>query len=513
MSNLPDGFVLDQPPNQQAAPALPDGFVIDHPSMWQDAVKSADAGIGKGLTTLLGLPGNVATFAHAVAPQGVTDAIKSVPGANWLYNHIPGSEALKATIPTDFSANYNKDAEYEPQYATGRYTKAIAAQVPMMATGMGVVPAITSGVGGQVASDLTGGNRWAEAAGSIVGGGLPAVLKAQRLMRAASAAAPSATINDVKASATADYNSPALKDLRITPQSVQNLGNKIATDLTQNGGYDTTNNAPVFNTAARLTKRQGPAPVSFDELSNIRKGFKNIAQERQGDGSLTPNATAATKAIGHIDDFIQNDMTNPANVIQGDPMAAAHALRTADANWGAAKRAFQVKGLLDDAARAAARRDSGDNLGNATRQQMDTLLQKNARRAQGFNPAEKQAVTDVVEGNGGINLARSAANFARNPFLIAGQGAHAAISPATGIPLVAAQYALATGAKRLVGYMTAQKGRAVQDMLLSRAPAYQVALTLRRAFMQQAQQKALANWHPLGQAVSLSQYGNNNGGN
>ena len=90
MSNLPDGFVLDQPPNQQAAPALPDGFVIDHPSMWQDAVKSADAGIGKGLTTLLGLPGNVATFAHAVAPQGVTDAIKSVPGANWLYNHIPG---------------------------------------------------------------------------------------------------------------------------------------------------------------------------------------------------------------------------------------------------------------------------------------------------------------------------------------------------------------------------------------------------------------------------------------
>jgi hypothetical protein len=54
-------------------------------------------------------------------------------------------QALKSTIPTDFSANYNKDADYDPQTAPGRYTKAVATQLPMIATGMGAIPAAASG--------------------------------------------------------------------------------------------------------------------------------------------------------------------------------------------------------------------------------------------------------------------------------------------------------------------------------------------------------------------------------
>src|SRR6478672_10574297 len=66
-------------------------------SLGSDLAKSVGSGLEQGTATALGLPGDVASLAHAVAPQRVIDAVKAVPGAKWLYNHLPGSQAVLAS--------------------------------------------------------------------------------------------------------------------------------------------------------------------------------------------------------------------------------------------------------------------------------------------------------------------------------------------------------------------------------------------------------------------------------
>src|ERR1700738_4988338 len=84
-------------------------------SLGSDLAKSVGSGLEHGTATALGLPGDVASLAHSVAPQGVIDAVKAVPGAKWLYNHLPGSQAV-----LDSASDPLVDPNYQPQTATGR---------------------------------------------------------------------------------------------------------------------------------------------------------------------------------------------------------------------------------------------------------------------------------------------------------------------------------------------------------------------------------------------------------
>jgi hypothetical protein len=409
MSNLPDGFVLDQPPNQQAAPALPDGFVIDHPSMWQDAVKSTDAGIGKGLTTLLGLPGDVATFAHGVAPQGVTDAIKSVPGANWLYNHLPGSEALKATIPTDFSANYNKDAEYEPQYATGRYTKAIAQAVPMMATGMGVLPTLGSALGGQAASDLTGGNPYATFGGNVLGG-FAGPMTLARLATGGKRALMGA--DEVRAAADAAYKDPAIKTATLSSQAARNVAFDMKDLLDNSGTPFLKTQAPLVHEAVNNLAAT-TNDVRIADLHGLRKQLGDIAQEKTPDWRMTEQAKAAQDVKKLLDHYLDNIPTQ--DVVSGNPAQAVGSIRQASKDWQAASNAQQIDNAIGNAKIASGSTGSGMNLGNVLRQQFKPFLKNDAaklsRMGYGGDPEVINGVRNVVQGDLTTNLLRHASNM------------------------------------------------------------------------------------------------------
>lgn len=411
MTDLPDGFVLEQPNNnQQAAPALPDGFTLEHPSMWKDVAKSAASGLENGTADALGLPGNLATLAHAVAPQAVTDAIKRVPGAQWLYNHLPTSQAVLN------SGDPLVDPNYQPDSAAGRYTKAISeAAGPGLATGMGVLPTLGSAVGGQAASDLTGGNPYAAFGGSVLGGFAGPMALARLATGGRQALQDAAAI---KAAANANYADPALKAARLRPQAVQDL----AFDMRDQLANASTPFMPAqaqrvhsaidaLDQAANPVNGAGaPRPVTIADLHSFRKTLGKIGNETQ-DFKPTEQAVAAQTAKKVLDQYLDNVPTH--DVVAGDPTAAVNALRDANGNWRAQASANKVGDLIGNAINQNDTTHSAMNLGNILRQKMRPLLDNNAAKlkAMGYGLPEINAVRQVTKGDLTTNLLRRASNM------------------------------------------------------------------------------------------------------
>jgi hypothetical protein len=458
-------------------------------------LRSADAGIGKGVTALLGLPGDAASLAHSVAPQSVIDKVKAIPGAKFLYDHIPGSEALKGTIPKDFSANYNKDADYDPQYASGRYTKAVAAQLPMMATGMGLPAAVAGGVAGQAAYDATG-SHLAEAGGNLAGA-ITAPLALARYGRAYQATQALKDGGAIKAEANAVYANPELKAPTVTPTETRGLAGAMRSELDNAGSPFLPAQAPRVHSAIdQLTERatgKAPeltptqklelemngrplpaatpaAPVSIAELHSTRKTLGKIGQETQ-DFKPTEQAVAAGAAKRVLDQYLAT---------------ASPELRTAASNWAAQSGAKKVSNLIGNAIDSNASKHSAMNLGNTLRQTFLPLLKNDSAklRAMGHGDDVIDAVRQVTQGDFLTNALRKSSNMLGGGGGIAstiiGHGLSSGAGGAAGyheggLPGMVAGTILGAAPGQLLrmaaNSRTLKTAQRVQEQMLSKAPA------------------------------------------
>lgn len=275
-------------------------------------------------------------------------------------------------------------------------------------------------------------------------------------------ALPAPTVQELKASSRAAYNSPEVAAVQINPQSTANLSAKIENDLAKRG-FRAGREKDVFDEVKGLTPPQGVTSVSVADLDSARKSLGIMARERDVVGQPTPKAAAASIAKEHIDDYLPN--ISQADVIAGDPVKASAIMRDAQKDWGAAKRAQAVDLQLTRADRQAAKSGSGSNIENSMRQKIAVLLD-NPKRTVGFTDAEKQAMESIVRGTPTRNVMRKAGKLGVDGGLSMAWNTAAALGTGgASLPITAAS----TAARKIGEMLTAAEGRKLSEMIRSRS--------------------------------------------
>lgn len=397
MSELPPGFVLDQP----ADVGLPPGFVLDAPkgSSASGVAKSLGTGLAEGAIGLAGLPGDLYHMGLRALGDNLT------PESNY------GSNAIKKGIEGYTGEFYKPQGRAEQLANTaGQFLPAVVGGPETMGAKL-LTRVAAPAVASEAAGALTGDNPYAKAGGALAGA-IAGPMAFNRAVRAMRPGAAEATLEDIRGGSRANYQHPDVADVRINGAATSTLADTIEHDLQHgaNSGFRVANEPKVFNAVneLRLAEQEGRAATVAD-IDNVRQVLGNAAKERDAQGQLTRQAVAANRAINHINDFLPN--LQQADLLAGNAAAANTRLQTARQDWGAYKRAQNVQTLAANAEINAASANSGANIQNATKQAFKPTLKNNAAKAVGYNDQEIAALNDIVRGTWTGSVARAAGNL------------------------------------------------------------------------------------------------------
>lgn len=256
---------------------------------------------------------------------------------------------------------------------------------------------------------------------------------------------------ELKTAATSVYESPAIKAIDVPPADVTALAGKIENSLLQRGNRPTTGNAPAtFAEVKNLYPDPAVQSVKVDDLRSARRALNIAAGQRDPlTGVATPDANAATHAIGHLDDFLDN---------------LAPELKTANANYAASKQADSLDYRMAKAEHRAARTGTGGNLENVMRQEADKIQNR------GLTPQEQAARDQLVMGTPLRNTLRTAGKLGVDGGLSLMLHAGAAIGTGgTTLPVTIA----GTIARKLGEHLTRGDMGKLSEQIRSRSPLAQ----------------------------------------
>lgn len=361
MSNippLPDGFVVEQ---HASVPPLPDGFQIEPAEKSRvDLLKSS----------VTGIPGEIyRAGSEAVTP--ILDKFNPYSGAN-----VARMENMKnSSFIGGMADNLSNVAD------TGKALlgfPALAAS-PVTGTARSVIgnlfdaaDPLTPEMARKVGAPERIGKDVADMAMSAIrpAGASPVGLKS-------SPPAP-ATSAELKSAARAVYNDPAIKSIVVDPKEVASLSANIQNDLISSGFRPTAGNAPgTFAEINRLSPSDKITSVGVDDLRAARRALNITAKEIGNDFRPTPDAVAAKTAINKLDSFIDT---------------LAPELKTANANYSAAKQADILDYRAMKAERRAAKTGGGSNIENTLRQEIDKVPTR------GLSKDQLKELNSIVEG-------------------------------------------------------------------------------------------------------------------
>jgi hypothetical protein len=460
-----------------SAPSAPK----EDPSALKDVAMQFPTGFNEGLANTAGLPVDVLSW--GLRKVGLPIPANAFGGSQSIKNGLGYIDANPDNAPAQTTAGQFARAAGNGAASAVVPEGALAAAAPAVSPGllaaaramvgngstMGrtAIAGVASGLGGEAAGQATQGTAaepGARMAGAVLAGGAAGAVMAPR-----QAARALPTIDAVKAAASAGYNSPEVQALRVNGGAVNNLGDNIAQTL-EGKGFFREDHGPVFNAVDRLSNA-GPS-VGFKELDAVRQALGGRAGEIDAFGRPTQTSRAAQNAKTMLDHFVENDMTNPNNVLTGNPVAARVAIANARANAGAAIRAEQVKNGLNNAEIRTDTRNSAMNLQNKIRQTMEKFVVNDGSKMGGYTDAEKAQMTRLVRGSLAMNALRYAGNA------MGGSGITVGPYVAFGHPLVPA-----TGftLKTIANMATKRLANNMSDTLLSRAPLAQPVIAANRA--------------------------------
>lgn len=209
-------------------------------------------------------------------------------------------------------------------------------------------------------------------------------------------------------------------------------------------------------------------------LHAARKAFGRVAQ----DFNNPQEQAAAARAIRGLDEFIGSD--NPASVVAGTASDAANALKSANANFAAAKRSDMLTGVERAADLRAAAANSGANTGNAIRQRIASALLK-PKDASGYSPSEIAALERIVTGTPAQNATRYVGNLlggggGMGQMLTTAIGAGGGAAAGGGIGAAigaAAPVAIGTASKSISNSLTRKALQAADEAVRARSPLYE----------------------------------------
>lgn len=253
------------------------------------------------------------------------------------------------------------------------------------------------------------------------------------------------TVGQLKSAATAAYESPQVKGLDLHPTALPKLVDDIEIALGKANANDIS--APItYKFLARAKEvPEGAVAVTADNLEGLRRNLGDISPIKDATGKITngPELRAAAIARRKIDEFVPAQ----ADVMAGDPAAAAAKLQEARGNYSAAEHADIINRKELRAELRAASANSGRNLSNTMRQRIaDILLDPNQLR--GFSPGEQAMMDRIVRGTKTENAIRYTGHF-----LGGGGGLGALVTTAEG-----------TRALGLVGSLAAVPGAALSSL-------------------------------------------------
>lgn len=413
MSELPPGFVLDQP---DVSAGLPPGFVLDSPTALQDAGNSTASGlanmtVGAGgalgdLRSLAGRGVDAATSRLGLEPGTVKNAISKAAGympAGAFINAAPTTQQIK-----DFASDPLVPYDYEPKTALGGVLKtgaeflpglvdpemsgpaAFRAAAKLFATRVAAPAAATEAAGALTKG--TDAEPYARVAGALLGGsGASKLANSMTEARALRAATPA--LADVKSEATNAYDALTNRNVAIpVHQSVlDNLADDITTTLNNKGIRPST----ADKIHAAINEIRSPATAGAGDVADLVAARQNVKSLL---GSPDANKAGAFVALGKIE-----------NAIEQNSPGTMKAIREADQNYGAGKAVDALDKKLARADLRAAGADSGMNVGNKIRQKVADLLLSNEAR---YLPAETKAdLEKIVRGTWTQNGMRHVANL------------------------------------------------------------------------------------------------------
>jgi hypothetical protein len=350
--------------------------------------KSLGTGLAQGVIGLAGLPADIA---HLYAPNQ--------SDANPL-----GSEGLQKKVE-----QYTGDF-YKPQGTAEDIASKIGQFAPAMIGGPEtlatkaltrvVAPAVASEAGGAVGGPI------GEVAGALAGGAGASAAAQKFKAMAAARALPDLTSQEIKTASRAGYQHPDVAAVKINPGAVDNLATTIESDLVGQG-YRPNNQSSVFQTVNEL--KGAPGPVGVADLDAARKALGILAKEKDAIGQMTPQAAAASQAMGHIDRFLPN--LSQADLLAGDATKANSILSDARGNWASYKKSSQVQNLLSNAELNAASANSGGNIQNSIKQAFKPLLKNGEAKVSSWSDEERAALNKIVRGTWTGSAARAAGNL------------------------------------------------------------------------------------------------------
>lgn len=383
----------------------------------EDAIRSVPGALAKGITGIVGLPGDVergltwlADKATGVTPEERKSADSARPGLP-----LPTSEVLNNTVSAPFSGMY------EPQTTAGKYADTIGQFAPAaaapgtLATRLArvLVPGGTSEAAGQ-AAEGTALEIPARIGGALLGAG--AIGGARQALQPRAGAPP--TTEQLRGLASAAYDRAHNAGVVIPQDRVQQMAAALRGEM-RTEGLDPTLHPRA---TAALGRLEGIADnQSLRDMDVLRRVARGAAGSNDRDERRLGRAL-----VGGIDDFVEN--LGPSDVLSGNAPEATAALGEARRLYSRTARAETIDRLME---RAATRAETvgGSGLENAIRVEFRQLAQ-NERRMRGFSPDEQEAIRNVARGGPIGNASRLVGKLApTNAMTILGSLGATAINP------------------------------------------------------------------------------------
>jgi hypothetical protein len=301
---------------------------------------------------------------------------------------------------------------HQPQTTLGQYAEttgemipsAVAfgartlAQVPGAVVKYGVLPAVTSETGGQLAKG-TPYETPARIGGALIGAAPGVAMDVRASNAAARATIP--TTDALRAQANAAYRAADDAGVVLSRDSFGNAVNDIAQAATD-AGIDRTIHPRATAALGRLTEAQGTEPT-LQNVDTLRRVLRAAAASNEPDERRIANIM-----IGRLDDYL--DGLTPADVVAGDAGAATTALGQARDLWSRFRKGEIIEDMIDRAG-VRAPNFSGSGTENALRTEFRQLA-LNPRRMRMFMPDEQDAIRRVAMGGPIDNALRMIGKFA-----------------------------------------------------------------------------------------------------
>lgn len=434
-------------------------------SVVEDVAKSAATGLQRGMTGLLGLPGDVRSLAANAVEKATGIELPNMP--SWGPANV-GPLPIGGKTSAQIQSGLERAGlpVHEPQTVAGEYARTVGEFAPAAVGGAGglvrrgaqaLVPALATETAGQAARAYAPEYEDAARVGAAIAtGGVGARAGASKVPKGATP-----TTDELTQMARIAYDRAEKAGLVVKPQSFQTMV-RGTLSRAMDEGIDPTIHAKAFAAGKRLEQAAASnQPLTLKQFDTLRRVVGAAAKSTEPDERRIANIM-----IDRLDDYL--DGLKAKDIAAGDLKMAASSIKEARSLWKRMRKAE----LIDDALeRAGVRAGQFSVAGkeNAIRtefRQYSLKMTRDKRFRNMFTPEEQKLIRQLGNMGSTVNVLRTLGKLMPRSALALGGGAAVGYygdDPAA----VGAAWGLGTAAHLAALGLTKRKASQVADRVRS----------------------------------------------